>query len=149
MARELMPMDPFRELRAIREELDRVFDSFFGRSSLPAEREVLWVPAMDVEERDDAFVVRLELPGLKKDEVKISITDNVLTVSGERKEERSEEEKTYHRREIFYGRFHRAVTLPSEVEGDRAKAVYRDGILEITIPKSERVRPKTIEIEVK
>ena len=149
MARELMPMDPFRELRTIREELDRVFDSFFGRSSLPAERELLWVPAMDVEERDDAFVVRLELPGLKKDEVKISITDNVLTVSGERKEEHTEEERTFHRREIFYGRFHRSVTLPSEVEGDRAKAVYHDGILEITIPKSERVRPKTIEIEVK
>lgn len=150
MARkEIARWDPFRELRTFRDEMDRLFDSFlFGR--WPLERaELGWAPCLDVEEEADQFVVQAELPGMRKEEIKVSVTGDTLTISGERKREAEEKGKTFHRLERSYGRFSRSVTLPGEVEVDKVKAKYENGVLTLTLPKSERAISKEIPIEVK
>ncbi|MDI6851344.1 MAG: Hsp20/alpha crystallin family protein [bacterium] len=150
MVRDLMRWDPFREIASLREEVDRLFDTFFGRQAekMIREREAFWVPAVDIEETENEFIVKAELPGLKKDEVKLSITEDTLTISGERKMEKEEKGKTYHRIEMNYGKFERTVRFPTEVVPDKAKASYKDGILTITVPKSEKAKSKEIEIEI-
>lgn len=149
MARkEIARWDPFREFRSFKDEMDRLFDSFFGR--WPFERaELGWSPCVDVEEEADHFVVQAELPGLRKEEIKVSITGDTITISGERKREAEEKGKIFHRLERAYGRFSRSITLPGEVEVDKVKAKYENGILTLTLPKSERAISKEIPIEVK
>ncbi len=145
MAKHLTTWDPFREMVSLRDELDRLFDSVFGR--LPRERgETYWAPPMDIEETDDAVIVRAELPGMSKDDIKISLSGDTLTISGERKQESEKKGKTYYRIERAYGKFQRTVTLPTEVEGDKAKATYRAGVLELVLPKSEKSKAKEISI---
>ncbi len=145
---DLVRWDPFRDLETLRDEVERVFDTFFGRRGLVG-REPVFIPAIDVEETDDAFIVRAELPGMKKEDIKLTITEDSLTISGERKRAKEEKNKTYHRMEIAYGKFVRTIEFPVDVDPKKAKAVYKDGILEITVPKSERAKPKEIEIEIK
>lgn len=149
MTRELSRWDPFKELASLRDEIEKVFDSFFGRTPHLIEREGYWVPAIDIEETDNEYIVKAELPGMKKEDIKISLTEDSLTISGERKMEKEEKGKTYHRVEMSYGKFQRSISFPSEVKPEEAKATYKDGILTITIPKSEKAKPKEIEIEVK
>ena len=149
MAMDITRFDPFRDITSLREEIDRLFDTFFGRTAGITEREVAWIPAIDLEETDDAYIVKAELPGMKKEDIKLSISENALTISGERKMEREDKGKTYHRVEMAYGKFLRTIQFPGEVDPDKAKATYKDGILTITIPKSEKAKPKEIEIEVK
>ncbi len=150
MVRDLMRWDPFREISSLREEVDRLFDAFFGRQAekMLRKREAFWVPAVDIEETENEFIVKAELPGLKKDEVKLSISEDTLTISGERKMEKEEKGKTYHRVEMNYGKFERTIRFPTEVVPDKAKASYKDGILTITVPKSEKAKGKEIEIEI-
>lgn len=149
MARDIFPVDPFRELMSIREELDRLFNALATGRPAREGREALWLPAVDVEETEDAVIVRAEVPGMEKDDIKVTITDDTLVISGERREEKEEKEKNYHHREIYYGKFYRAVRLPVDVDREKAKASYKQGILEIVLPKSERVKPRTIDVEVK
>ncbi len=149
MARDIFPVDPFRELLSIREELDRLFSTLATGRGVREGRETLWLPAVDVEETDDAVIVRAEVPGMEKDDIKVTITDDTLVISGERREEKEEKEKNYHHREIYYGKFYRAVRLPVDVDREKAKASYKQGILEIVLPKSERVKPRTIDVEVR
>ncbi len=150
MARDIFPVDPFREILSIREELDRLFNALTtsGRTTREG-RETLWLPAVDVEETDDAVIIRAEVPGMEKDDIKVTITDDTVILSGERREEREEKERNYHHREIYYGKFYRAVRIPVDVDREKARASYKQGILEIVLPKSEKVKPKTIEVEVK
>ncbi len=149
MAMDIARWDPFKEISNLREEIDRIFDSFVGRVPATAEREYTWLPAINLEETDDEFIVKVELPGMKKEDVKISVSEDALTISGERKMEKEEKGKTYHRVEMAYGKFQRTITFPVEVKPDKAKATYKDGILTITVPKSEKARPREIEIEIK
>ena len=145
MAKHLSTWDPFREMVSLRDELDRLFDSVFGR--FPRERgEIYWAPPLDIEEIEEAVVVRVELPGMNKEDIKISLSGDTLTISGERKQEIEKKGKTYYRIERAYGKFQRTVTLPTEVEGDKAKATYRAGILELVLPKSEKSKAKEISI---
>lgn len=145
MAKHLTTWDPFREMVSLRDELDRLFDSVFGR--LPRERsEVYWAPPMDIEETDDAIIVRAELPGMSKDDIKVTLSGDMLTISGERKQEAEKKGKTYYRVERAYGKFQRTVTLPCEVDGDRTKASYKAGVLELVLPKSEKSKAKEITI---
>lgn len=145
MAKHLTTWDPFREMVSLRDELDRFFDSVFGR--LPRERgEAYWAPPLDIEETEDAIVVRAELPGMNKDDIKVSLSGDTLTISGERKMESEKKTKTYYRQERVYGKFQRTITLPAEVEGDKAKASYKSGILELVFPKSEKSKAKEITI---
>jgi HSP20 family protein len=149
MTMDIIRWDPFKELSTLREQIDRLFDSFFGRVPSIAEKEVAWIPAINLEETDDSYVVQAELPGLKKDEIKVSITEDTVTISGERKISKEEKGKTYHRVEMSYGKFQRTLTLPGEIVPSKAKATYKDGILTIKLPKSEKAKVKEIEVEIK
>lgn len=140
--------DPFKEMTNLRDGMDQFFDSFFER--LPRERgEGFWLPTLDIEEDKDNFMVKVELPGMKKEEIKISLSGETLTISGERKHESEEKTKTYYRLERSYGRFQRTVNLPAEVDANRTRAAYQDGILTLIMPKSNRGKAKEIAIEVK
>jgi len=147
MPKDITKWDPFREFSSLRSEMERVFDSMLGR--YPRERvEGLWTPLVDVEETKDNIVARIELPGMKKEDIKVTLMNNMLTISGERKHEAEEKGKTYYRIERTYGKFQRTIELPTEVMTDKAKAIYKDGILELVIPKSEKAKEKEVAIEV-
>ena len=139
---DLVRWDPFRDLR---EEIDRLFEDFARGKR--AETGV-WVPPVDLEETPDAYIVRFELPGMKREDLKISLTEHTLTLSAERKCEEESKDRTVHRREIVYGRFTRSISFPAEIDPSKAKATYKDGILTVELPKSERAKPKEIEIKV-
>jgi HSP20 family protein len=139
--------EPFSDLWDMRSEMSHLLDSFFGR---PQERAVAgnWYPAVDIYEEKDHYLVKAELPGVKQNDIKVSLTDNTLTLQGERKAEHEEKHNGYYRLERTYGKFHRSFKLPVEVNADKIKAKYKDGILEIDIPKSEKAKPKEISIKV-
>jgi HSP20 family protein len=122
-------------LTTLQDQLDQLLD---------AQR--AWAPALDVAEDKDGFRVRLELPGLKREEIDVSLEDGALTITGERKTETPQEGSTIHRQERHYGKFSRTLTLPSEVVADKVKAAYKDGILTVTLPKAEAAKPKTIAV---
>ena len=128
----------FGRLSSLRDELDSLFES-----SLTG-----WLPALDVHENKDNFTVRVELPGFKREDIQVSLQDGVLTISGERKEEKVSEETEVHRQERYYGKFSRALTLPTAVAADKVKATYKDGVLTITLPKAEEAKPKQIDVSV-
>jgi HSP20 family protein len=107
-----------------------------------------WVPPVDIYETSDSIVLEAELPGLTKDNIVVEVKNNTLTLKGEKKFEREVTEENYHRVERSYGGFQRAFTLPSTVQQDRVKAKFRDGILEITIPKAEEAKPKQIKVDI-
>ncbi len=108
-----------------------------------------WSPALDVHDDKDAFTVTLEAPGLKKEDFEISYHDGALSIAGERREERESKDKTYFRRERFFGRFARSVALPAGVKADAIGATYKNGVLTVTLPKAEEAKPKQIEVSVK
>lgn len=146
MARNLVRFDPFREMSSLRDDMDRLFDTMYGR--YPRERsEISWAPPLDIEETDNSVVVRAEIPGMKKDDIKISLTGDTLCISGERHHEAEQKEKTFHRIERAYGRFMRTLVLPSDIDGSKVKAAYNDGVLELTLPKSEKAKARDIAIE--
>jgi HSP20 family protein len=109
----------------------------------------LWTPAVDVAEHEDAYQVKVELPGVSKDDVKITMQDNILTIRGEKKQEKESKNSNYHRVERSYGSFQRSFTLPTSVKHDKIEASYNDGILTIALPKAEEAKPKQIEVKVK
>ncbi len=126
----------FGRLANLQDELDRLFESPLTG----------WAPALDVHEDKDSFSIRVELPGMKREDIEVSLQDGALIISGERKEEKVNEGTEVHRQERFYGRFSRALTLPSAVAGDKVKAQYKDGILTVTLPKAEEAKPKAITV---
>lgn len=142
-AKHLRRGNPFRELVNLRDDMDRLFDTFFGR-----EAEGFWSPAVDIEEDNENYLVKAELPGIINDDIKISVRGNLITLSGERKHTSETKTKTFHRIECSYGRFSRTIELPSDVDSDKVKATYKDGILTVTLPKPESTKPKEIEVEI-
>lgn len=146
----IMRWRPMRDLTNVREEMNRLFDEFF--TGLPERRRGLlegeWVPSIDLAETEDEIVVTIELPGIKQDDVDITIADDVLTFKGEKKEEKEVKKENYHRIERSYGSFQRSITLPTIVQADKAKATYKNGVLQVNIPKAEEVKPKQIKINV-
>jgi len=148
MARNLMTWDPIREMSTMREDMERLFDSMIGR--YPREREqALWAPAIDVEETNEAMVVRAELPGMKREDIKVKVAEDTITISGERKYESEQKDRTFHRIERAYGSFQRTIVLPVSVQGDKAAASYKAGVLELVLPKAERVKAREITVESK
>ncbi len=142
--------DPFGEIFSLRDEIDRLFEDYFGKT--PDRRdESFWYPAMDISETEEGYLVEMDVPGIPKDNIKISVKDNQLTITGERKSEKKEENKdrTYHRIERYYGKFQRTIALPSEIDIEKIKADYKDGVLKITLPRSEKSKPKEIKIDIK
>jgi HSP20 family protein len=134
-------------LTNMRAEMDRVFESTIGsftRSPAPLSR---WNPAVNVYQDKDQFTVVVELPGLKKEEIEISLHDDTLTVSGERKREESSAQEFLTER--LYGNFQRSLTLPTAVDAEKVKAGYKDGLLQVVLPKAEEAKPKQIEVALK
>jgi HSP20 family protein len=139
-----------RDLVSFQEEMNRLFNDFFSQSPAKSERgDVIWDPLVDISETENEIVVHAEIPGMKKEDVKINIQDNVLTISGEKKRVESEKEHNYHRIERAYGCFERSFSLPSSIELDKVKATYKDGILTISLPKTTEEKPKEVSIDVK
>jgi HSP20 family protein len=142
----LVRWDPARELDTLQSDVNRLFDSFFGRREGAALGSQRWVPAMDLVETDDSLVLKADLPGLGKDDVAIEVKDGVLTISGERKAEHETKREGYHRVERSFGRFSRSLGLPRGVDPNAVKASFDRGVLEVTLPKPEESRPTKIEI---
>jgi len=139
---------PMRDLWNIQEEMNRAFGSFFGRTDREELTDGYWAPAVDIAENKDNLMVNVEVPGMKKEDVKVTFQDGILTIKGERKQEKEEKDKSFHRVERSYGSFCRSFTLPNVVQGDKIKANYKDGVLSIALPKVEEAKPKEISIDV-
>ena len=142
----LVRWEPAREVDSLQSEVNRVFDAFFGNGS--AARTRRWVPAMDLVETDDHYVLRADLPGVSEGDVKIELDDNVLTISGERKSAHKEAKEGYYRVERAYGSFSRTLTLPEGVDADSISANFDRGVLEVRVPKPEQRKPRKVEISV-
>ncbi len=143
----LIRWEPAREMMTLREAMDRLFDDAFTR---PLSLRDAWsVPAIDMYQTDDEIVVKAALPGIKADEVQINITGEVLTLKGEMKHEEEKKEKAWHMREQRWGAFERSIVLPTDVVADKAKAEFENGILTVTLPKADEVKPKVINIKAK
>jgi len=148
MKMAIMKCRPTSDLLDIRGEMSRVFDDFFvRRPSLRVLRNVGWSPNIDIADTDEEITLKAELPGMTKEDVDVSITDNILTLRGEKKQEQETKKENYHRIERSYGSFQRIFTLPKSIQSDKIKANFKDGILNINIPKAEEVKPKQIAIE--
>jgi HSP20 family protein len=139
----IVRFDPFRDITSFREDIDRLFARSFGDGAGATRT---WAPAVDVFETKDAVVLKAELPGLTAEDVDVGIDDNVLTVSGERTFKDTVEEGRYYRLERSYGRFSRSLTLPQGIEADAVSATFADGVLEVTVPKAEEVKPRKVTI---
>jgi len=126
----------FGRLAGLQEELERLFES-------PLQA---WTPALDVHEDKDGYSIRVELPGLKREDIDVSIHDDALVISGERKTETKKEGSEVHRQERFYGKFSRALTLPTAVDGNKVTATYKEGVLTVTLPKAEQAKPKQVTV---
>ncbi|MDR7545519.1 MAG: Hsp20/alpha crystallin family protein [Armatimonadota bacterium] len=139
--------DPFDEIMSMRESMDRLFEDFFTRRPRQA-GPLVWQPAVEVFETDNEVVVKAELPGIDPKNVEVNVTGEGLTIKGEAKTDHEEKRRNYYRRELRYGAFQRTIALPTEVKGEDARATFRHGILEVKVPKAERVRPRTVKVEV-
>src|SRR5215472_4912190 len=132
---------------ALNTELDRLFDGFFTPGPLRSEWDAL-TPAVDVEETADAYVFRSDLPGMSSKDVKVTVHNDTLSLRGERKREEQKKEGTSHRVERAYGSFERSFTLGLPVRADQVKASYKDGVLEVHVPKAETAKPRDIEVQI-
>jgi HSP20 family protein len=146
----LVRWEPVRELTSLQSEMNRLFNTFFdtptpGNGGTAARR---WIPAMDLVETDEHFVLKADLPGLNEDDVNIEVEDNVLTVSGERKAEHEDKREGYYRVERSFGAFRRSLTLPEGVHPESVSATFDKGVLEVRIPKPEERKPRRVAIQV-
>ena len=150
MARSVVRWEPFRDLVSLRDAMDRLFEESFvqplGRPQAVADGSFLPV---DVYETGDALIVAAPVPGVKPEDVEISISGDTLTIRGETKSEEKVQQENYIRQERRYGSFCRAVALPDGLDRDKAEAAFEDGVLRVTFPKSEEVKPKSIKVKVK
>ncbi len=150
----LVKWNPAKELLNFEREFNKIFNTFGSRFGLTGSEtneeyeNAVWMPLTDIIEDEDNFVLRLDLPGVNKDDVKISYADGQLSISGERKQEKESKDSRYHRVERTYGKYFRSFTLPSKIKEDKIDAKFKDGQLTITVPKAEEAKPKQIEIKV-
>lgn len=138
---------PFDHLTNLRDEINRLFEPPFANLGRDYDFFDSWAPALDLFEDKENLVVRAELPGMKNEDIDVSVHQNTLTISGERKSEKRDEGSEVSRSERFLGRFQRSFTLPKTVESNKVKASYKDGVLTVTLPKTEEAKPKQIEIK--
>ena len=132
----------------LRDEINSLFEGPFGTSATRQGQLFSgWAPALDLYQTNDDIVAVVELPGMRKEEIEISLQDGMLTISGERKDESAQSEQT-ERTERFFGKFRRSISLPTRVNSDKVNATYKDGILTVTLPKAEEVKPKQIQVNV-
>jgi len=146
MKNNIQKFSSMGDLFDLRKEIDTMFDNRFFGGMLQRFSDQSWAPVMDIVESEKDFTVKVELPGIKKEDIKINIENNTLSIEGERKTESEEKKKTFHRIERSYGQFYRAVSLPKHVDDAKIKAEFNDGLLTITLPKAETAKTKAIEI---
>ena len=140
-------LTPVRDLFGNQDEVSRLLDGFFTKSPLLGDTAAAFTPAVDIEETADEFVVRADLPGVPQKDVKVSLMGDVLTIRGERKQESDRNDGGRHRVERVYGSFERSFRLGTRVSNDKVKAQYRDGVLEIHVPKAEEAKVREIEVQ--
>ena len=143
----LIRWEPSQGLTSLRREMDRLFDDFLSHGPFHLGEPGSAEPLVEVSDTKDAVIVKAHVPGTSKEHLQVDVSDDTLTLKGEMKEEKKKEEKNYYRREFRYGAFSRTVPLPVTVQGDKAKAKLKDGVLEVTIPKSEKAKVKQIPIQ--
>jgi len=144
----LEPWVGARDLGDIQSEVNRLFDTFFGRSAQPGPPERSWAPAADMYETKDELVIKADLPGMSDKDVQVSITGDLLSLKGQRAEPEAVKPEQYFRAERWTGRVERTFQLPIPVQADKVRAAYRDGVLIVTLPKVEAIKPKEIKIDV-
>jgi HSP20 family protein len=145
---QLVKLNPVRDMFSLRNRMNHIFDDLFypinrDEGELSMGR---WNPVVDVYDNDDSVVIKAELPGIEKEDIEIDVKDRVLTLKGERSSENEVKDDNYYRRERCFGKFERAFTLPADVDPDKIKADYKDGVLKIDIPKPEEKKPRQITI---
>ncbi len=142
--------DPFREMASLQERLNRLFSDVRTRSPLGEEdiNQGTWVPPVDIYETADFLGFKAEFPGMNKEDIIVAVKDNTLTLKGEKKFEKDVKEENYHRMERSFGTFQRVFSLPSSVQPDKVTARFKDGVLEIKLPKMEEAKPRQIKVEV-
>lgn len=145
---ELSTWPGFGRLTDLRDDIDRLFESPLAEWARSSNLLSGWNPALDLYEDKDNLHVKVELPGMKREDIDVSLHEGSLSISGERKSEQKHEDAEVYRAERFFGRFQRTVTLPTPVAADEVKAQYKDGILTITLPKTEEAKPKHIDVNV-
>ncbi|OFV91849.1 MAG: heat-shock protein Hsp20 [Acidobacteria bacterium RIFCSPLOWO2_12_FULL_65_11] len=144
----MIRLNPFREFEDIQTRLDRLFSERTGRQEDDTLFRADWMPAVDVQETEKEYVIKADLPEVKKEDVKVTVHDGVMTLEGERKLEKEEKGKKFHRIERAYGRFVRRFTLPDGADEAKVAAEFKDGVLNVRVPKSTIARPKTVEVKV-
>jgi len=145
------PRRPFMDLSRWEREMDRMMERFFDRRTFPRwpERAMeIAAPAVDLYDEKDEIVVKAELPGMDKENIEVNLSDHHLTITGEKKKEEEVKEENYYRSERTYGKFLRTLELPAEVHADKVKAAFKDGILEVRLPKTEAAKAKDIKVKV-
>jgi len=148
MAWEISPWRPF-EFERMRREMDRLWDSFFeGKPTSRAGEEGQWLPSLDISETKGDLVVKAELPGIEPKDIDISLNEGVLTSKGDKKHEKEEKEEGYHLVERSYGSFSRSIPLIREIQNEKINASYKNGVLTITLPKTEEAKKKEVKIKV-
>lgn len=146
----LIKWDPFTELEDVSNRLNRLFGRVPARSE--PDKEMLavadWAPSVDISETDVAYLIKGEIPGVKKEDVKVTVEDGMLTIQGERKQEKEEKGKKFHRVECCYGSFVRSFRMPDDADESKVKAEFKDGMLNVTLPKSEKAKSRAINVSV-
>jgi HSP20 family protein len=152
---KLVRVNPARDFFNLDREFNRMFNTFNDRFGLSRKSDsdekyenAVWMPLTDIAEDNDNYYLKADLPGIKKEDVKISCTEGSLSISGERSQEKESKDKKYHRIERSYGKYYRSFNLPEKIKEDKIKAEFKDGQLNATIPKADEVKPKEIDIKV-
>ncbi len=144
----MVRQNPFEEAVTLRDAMNQLFADSVVRSPWFQQGERGYVPSLDVSEQEDSYLVEAAVPGLKGEDLNVTIENNVLSISGEIKQEHDTNEQHYHHRERFYGKFQRSITLPTTVQADAIQAALNNGILRLEIPKAEEVKPRRIAVNV-
>jgi HSP20 family protein len=144
----LVKWSPAKSIFSLKDEMDRVFNDFLGNESLLVDNMVNLTPLVNIEETDNDYIITAELPGIEKKDIKITFQNNMLNISGEKKEEKEMDNRNFHRVERRYGKFSRSIAIPSSIELDKIDASYKNGILTVKVPKSEEAKPKEIEVKI-
>ena len=145
--RSLMPWSGMTGMSGLKQEMDRIFDRFFESrwDELPALGD--WVPKVDVSETKDSVVLKAEIPGMEAKDIQVSLQENVITITGEKKQEKEEKDERYHRVERSYGSFTRSMRLPAGVEAGKVNAAFKNGVLTVTLPKTAAAKATAIPIK--
>lgn len=141
-------LDPFKELFDLQRETGRMFDETWEQLPSRLSKEAVWTPSLDIAEDKDSITIKADLPGVSQSDIDVSVSGDILTIKGERKQEHETKEKKVHRIERFYGSFVRSLTLPDYVDASKISANYKNGVLEVSVPKTEKAKPRQIKVDV-